>query len=157
MDVDLSMLFFQMLIPPNQTRSPSSPMFPSCTMCSPSPLPATLCSMPRPRPSLNSLKSLPPLSITGSGSTQPLCRYVCRLYTNQYLFQNKQTLSGQILSCRSNSISINDKILKCNLICTYLLFTFISYYLDSFALALYKQFYTFGGYFIISDRFSGSN
>lgn len=60
---------FQMLIPPNRTRSLSSPMSPNSMMSSPTRLPAIPSSMPRPRGNLNNLKSLPPPSTCGSGST----------------------------------------------------------------------------------------
>lgn len=60
---------FQMLIPPNRTRSLSSPMSPNSMMSSPTRLPAIPCSMPRPRGNSNNLKSLPPPSTCGSGST----------------------------------------------------------------------------------------
>jgi hypothetical protein len=69
----------QMLIPPNRTRSLSSPTCPSCMTCSPSLRPATPSSMPRHSDDSNSLKSLPAPSTTGSGSTPLLCRSVLRI------------------------------------------------------------------------------
>ena len=83
-----------MLIPPNQTRSPSSPMCPNSMTYFPNLLLVIHCLMWRPKNACNSSEISPVHYISGSRNRSSLCKYVLYLHLVVKMGRDNQKFGG---------------------------------------------------------------